>query len=141
MAPQDVVAQVRANYQEMDAFYRAHIFDLKPEDERRFFAEPLLSTVMQSDQQDLSRGEARGRADLIRPDLQILGFDESGRAVQVAQEVHGELVPVYSLATHQLIREESSPVGAAVSTLTYDPTDQHWKISESTFVPGPPGLK
>lgn len=141
MAQSDVVVQVRQNYQQMDAFYRAHTFDLDPADERQFYAEPLLDIVMSADREDQERGEARGRAILVRPNLQILGFRADGRAVQVAQEVHGELIPVYDRATHRLIHEESSPVGAAISTLVYDSTDRRWKINESTFVPGPPGIR
>ena len=140
-APTEVVDQVRRNYQEMDAFYRSHIFDLNPDDERQFVTEPLLTSVIQADQQDLAHGEARGRADLIRPELEILGFNATGNAVQVAQEVHGELIPVYSLTTHQIIREEHSPIGLAVSTLLYDAGAKRWKVSETSFVPGPPGMQ
>lgn len=140
MAPPDIVAQVRHSYSVMDTFYRAHVFDLTPDDESRFFVEPLLDSVMRADQEDQQRGEARGRADLLRPDLRVLGFSADGRAVQIAQEFHGEVVPVYDRQSHKLIREEKSPVGVAISTLVYVATDGTWKTSATSFVPAPPGV-
>jgi hypothetical protein len=141
MAPPDVVARVRQNFQEMDSYYRAHVFDLRPDDERAFYVEPHLDDVIRSDREDQARNEARGRADLVRPDLRILSFSADGAAVQVSQEFHGEPVPVFDRRTHQLIREERSPVGLAIFTLVYDSSDDRWKICSTTFVPGPPGLK
>lgn len=140
MAPPNVVAQVRKDFEEMDAYYRAHIFNLTPADERQFYVEPLLDSVMQEDRIDEQRGEARGRADLLRPALRIMGFSANGRSVQVAQEFHGEPVPIYDRATHRLLREERSPVGVAITTLIYDTSDHRWKASATTFVPAPPGV-
>jgi len=140
MAPPDIVAQVRQNYGEIDVFYRAHVFNLAPEDEQQFFVPPLLDTVTRADRADQQHGEARGRADLLRPELRILGFSSDGRSVQVAQEVHGEPIPIYDRQNHHLIRQESSPVGVAISTLVYDSSTQKWKVSDTTFVPGPPGV-
>jgi hypothetical protein len=140
MAPPDIVAQVRQNYREIDAFYRAHVFDLGPEDEQQFYVSPLLDTVTRADRTDQQHDEARGRADLLRPELRILGFSSDGLFVQVAQEVHGEPIPIYDRHSHQLLREERAPVGVAISTLVYDTSSQKWKVSDTTFVPGPPGV-
>jgi hypothetical protein len=140
-APPDVVSQARNDYQEIDAYHRDHIFDSTPADLRRFYAEPLLDTVMKSLQEDEQKGEARGEAKLLRPDLQILGFSSDGSEVQIAEEMHGETIPVYSVTTRQLMRVEHLPVGVAVSTLIYDATDQRWKVSDSRFIPGPPGME
>jgi hypothetical protein len=141
MAPPDVVDQVRRDYQAIDDYHREHIFNSTSEDMKRFFVEPMLQITLKSQQDEASHGEARGEPELVHPDLQILGFSADGSKVQVAQEVHGETIPVYQLSTHQLIRIEHLPVGAAVSTLVYDSMEQHWKMIESRFVPGPPGLQ
>lgn len=139
MAPSQVVAQVRQDYADIDAYHRTHIFDSNPQDLKRFYVEPLLDIVMRSEQEDEQKGEARGDAKLVRPQLQILGFSADGSQVQVAEEMHGETIPIYNRSTHQLIRVEHLPVGVAISTLVYDPADRRWKVSDSRFVPGPPG--
>jgi hypothetical protein len=141
MAPTDVVAQVRQDYQAIDNYHRQHIFDGSAEDLKQFFVEPLLHTIEESQRDEEAHGEARGEPNLVRPELQILGFSADGSEVQVAQEMHGETVPVYNRTTHQLIRVEHLPVGVTVATLVYDGSDQRWKMSDSRFVPGPPGLR
>jgi hypothetical protein len=141
MAPSDVIAQVRHDYQAMEAYHDAHIFDTSPEELKRFYVEPMLDTVMKQDQDSGSDDEVRGVVKFVRPELQVLGFSVDGRAVQVAQEFHGETVPVYNRRTRQLVREDKLPVGVAISTLVYDMQDQRWKMSDSRFVPGPPGVQ
>lgn len=141
MAPPDVVAQVRQDYQAIDDYHREHIFDISPDDLKQFFVEPLLHTVEGSERDEEAHGEARGEPKLVRPELQILGFSADGSQVQIAQEMHGETLPVYNRTTHQLIRVEHLPVGVVIATLVYDASDQRWKVSNSRFVPGPPGLR
>jgi hypothetical protein len=139
MAPPDVVTQVRRDYHDMETFHGAHLFDMTTVDDlKRFYVEPMLGEMLKEETGNTD--EVRGPVNFVRPDLQILGFSADGRAVQVAQEFHGEVVPVYSRATHQLIREEKLPVGVEISTLVYDSQDHLWKMSESVFVPGPPGV-
>jgi hypothetical protein len=141
MAPADVVSRVRKDYQELNDYYNAHVFDKNPDDAKQFYAEPMLDEVMKSQQQELTSNEVRGAISFQRPDLQILGFSPDGLAAQVAQEFHGETVPVYRRSNHQLIREEKLPVGLDYSTMVYDRQDQRWKVSENVFIPGPPGVK
>ena len=141
MAPPEVVAMVRQDHQVIDDFYRQHVFDSTPEDNRRFFTGALLQMAIAADEQEAERGEASGRANLLRPDLQVLGFSADGLKVQVTQENHGETVPVYDRRTHQLLRENKLPIGVKVSTMVYDPEDRRWKVAESTVLEGFPGLR
>lgn len=141
MAPPEVVATVRQDYQDMDQYFREHVFDAKAADLDRYFAEPELSAVKETLTERSQRGEARGRADLLRPDLQILGFSQDGRTVQVGQESHAETIPIYDLATRQVIRVEHTPVGVGVSTMVYDPESARWKLSDTRFLDAPAGTK